>query len=55
MASLMAYGSSQAMDWIWDKAATHTPAAATPDRLTHYSDQGEIDTSMATRATGVGL
>ena len=40
MATLMAYESSQARDWIWAAAVTYTAAVATPDPLTHCTRLG---------------
>ena len=40
MATLVAFGSSQARDWIQATAATYATAAATPDPLTHYTRPG---------------
>ena len=40
MATLMEYGSSQAMDWISAVAVTYTTAAAMPDPLTHCAVPG---------------
>ena len=40
MAAFIAYGSSQARDWIWHAIATYTTGVATPDPLTHYTGLG---------------
>ena len=40
MATLAAYGSSHARDWIQAATVTYAPAVATPDPLTHCAGQG---------------